>query len=96
MGKNLIRYLSWRWRTQARKGDYLQPHKIRTLLEATGKEMNERTPSRTRDRLEQAFDTLLEDGVIAAWHYEKWDESIASTNGWSRIWENSTVLIEPP
>lgn len=94
--KNLIRYLSWRWRTQARKGDYLQPHKIRTLLDAAGKEMNERTPSRTRDRLEQAFDTLLEDGVIAAWHYEKWDESIASTNGWSRIWENSTVLIEPP
>lgn len=94
--KNLIRYLSWRWRTQARRGDYLQPHKISTLLDATGKEMNERTPSRTRDRLEQAFDTLLDDGVIAAWHYEKWDESIASTNGWARIWGNSTVLIEPP
>lgn len=94
--KTLIRYLSWRWRTQARRGDYLQPHKISTLLEVTGQEMNERTPSRTRDRLEQAFDTLLQDGVIAAWHYEKWDESIVSTNGWARIWENSTVLIEPP
>jgi len=94
--KTLIRYLSWRWRTQARRGDYLQPHKISTLLEVTGQEMNERTPSRTRDRLEQAFDTLLQDGVIAAWHYEKWDESIVSTNGWARIWGNSTVLIEPP
>jgi len=94
--KNLTRYLSWRWRTQARRGDFMQPHKISTLLDATGNEMNARTPSRTRDRLEQAFDTLLEDGVIASWHYERWDESIAANNGWARIWENSTVLIEPP
>ncbi|ASN06162.1 helix-turn-helix domain-containing protein [Virgibacillus necropolis] len=94
--KKLIRYLSWRWRTQARRGDYLQPHKISTLLDATGEKMNERAPSRTRDRLEQAFDRLLEDGVIASWQYEKWHESIASNKGWARVWGNSTVLIDPP
>ncbi|WP_342514779.1 helix-turn-helix transcriptional regulator [Sporosarcina sp. FSL K6-1522] len=94
--KKLTRYFSWRWRTQARRGDYSQPHKISTLLEATGEQLNERTPSRTRDRLEQAFDTLLRDGVIASWQYEKWDESIASSKGWARIWENTMVLIEPP
>lgn len=94
--KKLLRYLSWRWRTQARKGDFSQPHKVSTLLEMIGKEMNERTPSRTRDRLEQALDTLLTDGVIASWHYEKWDESIAAAKGWGRIWENTTILIEPP
>lgn len=94
--KRLIRYLSWRWRTQARKGDYLQPHKIGSLFDAIGKKMNGRTPSRTRERLEQALDTLLEDGVIASWQYEKWDESIMSNHGWARIWTNSTVLIDPP
>ena len=93
--KKIIRYLSWRWRTQARKSDYLQPHKISTLLNMIGIDMNERTPSRTRDRLEQAFETLLEDGVIASWHYEKWDESIASNHGWTCIWRNSTMIIEP-
>ncbi|MBM7599974.1 DNA-binding transcriptional regulator YiaG [Virgibacillus halotolerans] len=94
--KKLTRYLSWRWRTQARGGDYLQPHKISTLLDAIGLEMNGRTPSRTRERLEKAFDILLEDGVIASWQYEKWNEDIAMNNGWSRIWENATIIIDPP
>ncbi|WP_106498369.1 helix-turn-helix domain-containing protein [Lentibacillus sp. Marseille-P4043] len=94
--KKLIRYLSWRWRTQARKGDYLQPHKISSLLDAIGKKMNIRTPSRTRDRLEHALDSLTEAGLIASWQYEKWDESIVSSNGWARIWANSTILIDPP
>lgn len=95
--KRLARYVSWRWRTQARKGDYLQPNKISTLLNAIGEKMNQRTPSRTRDRLEKALDTLLDDGIIAAWYYdEKWDESIADFKGWSRLWLNSTIIIEPP
>lgn len=94
--KKLTRYLSWRWRTQARGGDYLQPHKISTLLDAIGLEMNGRTPSRTRERLEKAFDLLLEDGVIASWQYEKWNEDIAMNNGWARIWRNATIIIDPP
>ena len=94
--KRLARYLSWRWRTQARKGDFLQPNKIRTLLEAIGEHLNERTPSRTRDRFEKALDQLLEDGVIAAWHYHKWDETIATNKGWVRLWLDATILVEPP
>ena len=94
--KRLTRYLSWRWRTQARKGTFLQPNKTSTLLEAIGEKMNTRTPSRTRERFEKALDILLEDGVIASWHYEKWDESIADFKGWATIWLNSMILIEPP
>lgn len=94
--KRLARYFSWRWRTQARKGDFLQPNKIRTLLEAIGENVNERTPSRTRDRLEKALDQLIEDGVLSAWHYHKWDETIANNQGWVRIWLESTILVEPP
>ncbi len=94
--KRLARYFSWRWRTQARKGDFLQPNKIRTLLEAIGENVNERTPSRTRDRLEKALDQLLEDGVLSAWHYHKWNETIANNKGWVRLWLDSTILVEPP
>ncbi|MFE4813330.1 helix-turn-helix domain-containing protein [Peribacillus simplex] len=94
--KRLTRYLSWRWRTQARKGDFLQPNKASTLLESIGEKLNDRTPSRTRERFEKALDVLLDDGVIASWHYEKWDESIADYKGWASIWLNSMILIEPP
>ncbi|WP_019240957.1 MULTISPECIES: helix-turn-helix domain-containing protein [Bacillus] len=94
--KRIARYFSWRWRTQARKGNFLQPNKIRTLLEAIGESINERTPSRTRDRLEKALDQLLEDGVVSAWHYHKWDESIVNNKGWVRMWLDSTILVEPP
>lgn len=94
--KRLARYFSWRWRTQARKGDFLQPNKIRTLLDAIGDSLNERTPSRTRDRLEKALDQLLEDGVLSDWHYHKWDETIVQNKGWIQRWLDATILIEPP
>src|SRR5690625_1045507 len=94
--KKVTRYLSWRWRTQARKGSYLQPHKISTLLEKLGVKLNKRTPSRVRDRLEKALDVLEEDSVISSWQYGEWDESISLKNGWLRIWKNSTIIISPP
>lgn len=94
--KRLTRYLSWRWRIQARKGDYLQPNKISTVLDAIGIKINDRTPSRTRERLEKGLDTLQQDGVIGSWYYEKWNEEIADLKGWGRIWVNSTIIIDPP
>lgn len=94
--KRISRYLSWRWRTQARKGSFLQANKVSTILEAIGEKINNRTPSRTRERLEKALDVLLEDGVIVAWHYDKWDEIIAEQKGWARIWLDSMIYIEPP
>lgn len=94
--KRLTRYLSWRWRIQARKGQYLQPNRVGTLLEAIGNEINERTPSRTRERLEKALDTLQEDGLIHSWYYEKWNEIVADQKGWGQIWMNAMIIIQPP
>lgn len=94
--KKLIRYLSWRWRTQARNGGYLQPHKIRTLLEKLDIQVQSQPPSRIRDRLEKALDVLLDEGVITFWQYDSWNESNMMKKGWLRIWEEATVIIAPP
>src|SRR5699024_4011295 len=94
--KRLGRYLSWRWRTQARKGNYIQPHKVRTLLGKINMQENYSAPSRLRDRLETALDVLAEDGVIQSWQYESWDEAIALQKGWFEKWNNATLVIIPP
>jgi DNA-binding XRE family transcriptional regulator len=94
--KRLARYLSWQWRIQARQGDYTRPYRVVTLLEALGEEINAARPSRTRERLEKALDTLQQDGVISSWQYDRWDERIAEQRGWGQLWTQATLLIEPP
>lgn len=94
--KQLCRYLSWRWRTQAYQGNFLQANKVHTLIEMLGMSLNERAPSRTRERFEKAFDQLLDDGLIAEWHYMNWDEAQASGKHWLNYWLNAAIVIEPP
>ncbi len=94
--KRLARYLSWQWRTRARTGAYLQPYRVATLLEAVGIRMDPRRASRIRVRLEKTLDTLREDGVIAAWQYDRWDETLTERRGWAQYWLQATILIEPP
>ncbi len=95
-GKRLARYLSWQWHSQARRGEYMRPYRVATLLEAVGEEINSRYPSKTRERLEKALDTLQKDEVIAAWQYDRWEEAVMERRGWADLWREATVLIEPP
>jgi len=94
--KRLVRYLSYQWRCKAHAGDALQPFRVATLLDAVGVCVSERKPSETRTRLEKALDALLQDGVIAAWQYDRWDEALVSQRGWAQHWLQATILIEPP
>jgi DNA-binding XRE family transcriptional regulator len=94
--KRLARYLSWQWRTKARNSDYLRPYRVATLLDAVGKDLDERRPAVTRERLEKALDLLQRDGVIAAWQYDRWEEGLARQRGWGHTWLEATLLIEPP
>ena len=48
------------------------------------------------DRLEKALDTLQQDGVIASWQYDRWDEAIAQQRGWGQVWTQATLLLDPP
>ena len=58
--------------------------------------MTPRDPARTRARLEKTLDTLLQDTLIAAWQYDRWDEALTRRRGWAQHWLQATVLIEPP
>lgn len=94
--KRLTRYFSYQWRCRAHSGDYLQPFRVTTLLEAIGATLDHRHPARTRARLERALDRLLADQVIAAWQYERWDDTHTTRQGWLEHWLQTTMLIEPP
>jgi len=93
--KRLARFLSWQWRVSS-DGPQPQPYEVGALLDACGATINQRTPSRTRERLEQALETLQEDGVIAAWQYREWDEAWMQRRGWRDEWRTTILLIAPP
>ena len=94
--KRLARYLSWQWRVQAAQGSYGRPFKFRTLLDACGYEIDSEHPSRTRERLEKALDTLTNDHIIESWQWDDYNEDIAGQRGWAEHLPNWTVLITPP
>lgn len=94
--KRLARYLSYQWRCKAHEGRYWQPFRVATLLEAVGATLDRRKPSRTRERLEKTLETLLRDLLIAAWQYDRWDETLTQHRDWARHWLQATILIEPP
>jgi DNA-binding XRE family transcriptional regulator len=94
--KRLARYLSWQWRVQARRSDYLRPYRVATLLEAIGGDYFINRPTRTRERLEKALDLLQADEVIADWYYDRWDEKDAEMASWFEVWKKATILIKPP
>ena len=94
--KRLARYVSWQWRSTAGDARARRPFHVDALLDAAGKEIDPRRPAVTRERLEKALDTLEEDGVIASWHYERWDDTLARHRGWMEDWRSCTVLIAPP
>jgi DNA-binding XRE family transcriptional regulator len=84
--KRLTRYLAWQWRNRQRRGAYLQPFNVNTLLAAVKKPVEPKHPGRTLQRLEKALETLYDDGVIAGWQYVDFEKP----------WQERKVLIEPP
>lgn len=94
--KRLARLFSWSWRRAALDGNGQLHYPVSRLLDAAGKEVYARKPSRTRERLEIALDTLQQDGVISSWHYLDWDETAANRHGWAVLWLACAVRIVPP
>lgn len=94
--KKMMRYFSWRFRTQARRGDYLQSLKIKTLLKQLNYKRKSLSPSRFRDRFEKALDQLMDDQLITSWQYDQWDEDIVFKRNWIEDWLETSIIIFPP
>ena len=94
--KRLTRYFSWQWKCQASSGCEASAYRARTLLEAAGTEANLIRPGRTRERLEKALDALQQDGVIAGWQYDNWDEQAGKQHGLIEHWLKTNILVECP
>ena len=94
--KRLARFLSWQWRMTAGNIAAARPFRVAALLGAVNHTPKRNRPGVTRERLEQALDTLHRDAVIAGWRYGDWDEARAPARGWLDGWLGSTLLIDPP
>jgi DNA-binding XRE family transcriptional regulator len=94
--KRLTRYISWHWRGASLNGDFAQTYQVQQLLDAVGERINERYPSKTRARLEQALEHLRVDRVLAKWSYEGWVPSTTFERGWAESWLDATIVIDAP
>src|SRR5699024_10712889 len=94
--KKMMRYFSWRFRTQARRGDYLQSLKIKTLLRQINFERKSLSPSRFRDRFEKALDQLMDDQLIASWQYDQREERVVERRHWIDGWLETSILVLRP
>lgn len=94
--KRLARYFSWQWRNDAVNQRSSRKFLVRTLLENSGKPINEDHPGRTRKRLEKALDTLASDQVIASWRWDPDNPRGSSSTSWTSFWLSWSIEIEAP
>lgn len=94
--KRLGNYLAWIWRTRQSKGDFIAPLKVKSLIKEVKTDFDVSRPNLIKERLEQAFDRLLEDGIIKSWQYEFIDEDMFSKKKWLDTWLELKILVEPP
>jgi hypothetical protein len=109
LAKGLARYLSFIWRTRHKKGSkdssqYSKPISVRTVLERLHIEIEgSRHPRRWYERLQDAFDKLVDDGHCAKLGYA-WSEVtelqktwvIEGKRDWQTIWLSMRIVAVPP
>ncbi|PKL76121.1 MAG: hypothetical protein CVV27_11880 [Candidatus Melainabacteria bacterium HGW-Melainabacteria-1] len=94
--KRLARRLSWLWAEQFLQGVPAQLQRLDELLTALRLPIDQKNPSRTKERLEHALDTLQRDGLIAAWSFPGADPEIVGKRGWLSHWLDWKLQISPP
>lgn len=91
--KRLSRYLAWLWRIKKHKT--MEGVRVDNFIYEVG-EFDARNPRRTKDRLENALNSLQKDGIITGWQYGKVDKTVLGKRSWADKWRNWKILIEPP
>lgn len=87
--KRTARYFSWLWRIKQGKGMYLEPIRVKTVLDSISINYEKGHPAQIMERFDKIMDTLHEVGIINGWQYD------ASYGNW-REWLDGKVIVEPP
>ena len=87
--KRIARYFSWLWRSRQRKALYLEPIRIKTILDSIRMNYQNARAAKVIERFEKMMDTLLDLGIISAWQYDGLQEK------W-RDWLDCKIIVEPP
>lgn len=94
--KRIARHLVWHFRIRQARGDYLRSFNNGKVLSAAAVNIDTRNPSRSKDRIEKAWDRLVEKNIIRDWQYDgEWNEQIAAQKAWRRKWLKANILFEP-
>jgi DNA-binding XRE family transcriptional regulator len=89
--KRLARLLSWRWASGV-TADF----SVEALIERLRVPIDAKNPIRTKERLEQALDTLRHDQLIGRWEQPGVDTGIVGKRGWLGLWMRWPLHIEAP
>lgn len=92
----LGKYLTWQWKSQARRAGYARPYRVKTLLKNCHLALDTTRPHRTRARLEKTLHKLQAIGALAGWRYESWNLGDARARRWAPEWLEATIIVEPP
>jgi hypothetical protein len=94
--KRIARHLIWHFRIRQAKGDYLRSFNNEKLLSAAAIIIDGRKPARSKERIETAWDRLVEKKIIRAWQYDtEWDETLVGKKGWAKRWLKANIIFEP-
>lgn len=93
--KRCARYFTWLHRIRQGRGEYLKGVRVRSLLEGIRKDVSTTNPLKTKNRLEQALDTLCEDKIFSSWQYQVSNEDIVGKKGWVQHWLDWVLVVEP-
>lgn len=94
--KRIARQLVWHFRIRQARGDYLRSFNNGKMLSAAAVNINARNPSRSKERIEHAWNQLVDKKIIRNWQYDgEWDEEIVGQKGWGRKWLKANILFEP-
>lgn len=94
--KRLCRFFAYQWRCRMAYKALMGPFKVRTLLDSIHMPVDEKRPSRTKERLERALMRLKEHAVIRSFRTDPSFGSVyVGRKGWTESWLDSLVTVEP-
>lgn len=100
--KRLAKYLGPFWRMNVRTNHFIYKRTIQeTICDGLTEPLNRFSTRRDVERLEEALDRLVHDGIIESWQYQDDAPRIQGNEdrlqkGWINVWLERSLWIEVP